>query len=90
MFFIPIWVTNVLFLAAAVLAGVQHSQMNRENPVLNIQFGVMSFAIVMMVLVTLYNYENPWVALAFFLMAIGSLLLTIRQQRMMPPRKRFE
>jgi len=90
MFFIPIWITNVLFLVTTVLAGFQHSQMNRENPILNIQFGVMSFSIVLMILVTLYNYENPWLALGFFLTAIGSLAITIRQNRMLPPRKRFE
>jgi Ca2+/Na+ antiporter len=90
MFFIPIWVSNVLLLIACVLSGIQHMLLRRPNPVTNIQFFMMIFTMVMVLVVALYNKESPWLSLGFFLTAVGSLALVIRQQRMMPPSKPFE
>jgi uncharacterized protein involved in response to NO len=92
MFYIPIWITNVLLLMSAGFAGFQHSRLNRENPFATIQFGIIVFAIVMVVVVVLatHAYPNPWMSLVFFLIAAATFWLTVRQFRMLPPRKAFE
>ncbi len=89
---IPFWISNLVFLATCVLAGYQHWRFNRENPVTNLQFMVIVFSILMMVVVLLYgrHHTDPWLSLAFFLIATCCLVLTIRQQRMLPPSKTFE
>jgi hypothetical protein len=90
MFFIPAWISNVLLLIACVLSGWQHSQLRRPNPITNVQFATMVGAILMMLVVTLYRPDNAWPSVAFFLIAAGCLLSTVRQQRRMPPNKLFE
>ena len=87
MFFIPAWVTNVLFLITCYLSGFQHVQMRRPNPVTNIQFFMIAFSLLMVLAVTLYNRANPWLSLAFLLIAVGCLGVMIRQHRMLPPMK---
>ena len=90
MFFIPAWITNFLFLITCYLSGFQHVQLKRANPITNIQFFMMAFALVMVLIVALYNRENPWLSLGFLVIAIASLGLMIRQHRMLPPLRRFE
>ncbi len=90
MFFIPIWITNFLLMGTAWLAGYQLVQMKRANPVLNIQFIAVVFCLLMMLIVALYNKTNPWLSLAFLLIAVGTLTVMIRQHRLLPPRKPFE
>jgi hypothetical protein len=92
MIFIPIWIINVLFLSTCVLAAYQHWRLNRENTVTNLQFVVMVVSILMMVVVIVYTrtHANPWVSLAFFLIAVADFFLVIRQQRTLPPGKAFE
>jgi hypothetical protein len=89
---IPIWITNVLLLMSAGFAGFQHSRLNRENPFATIQFGIIVFAMVMVVTVVLSTrvYSNPWMSLVFFLIAAATFWFTVRQFRMLPPRKAFE
>ena len=90
--YIPFWITNTLFLMTCVLAGYQHWRLNRENPVTNLQFMVIVFSILMMLVNVLYSrhHTDPWLSLAFFLIAAGTLCLTLRQQRMLPPNRSFE
>lgn len=90
MFFVPAWVTNSLFLITCYLSGFQHVQLKRPNPVTNLQFFMMAFSLLMMVVVAFYNRENRWLSLGFFLVAGCSLGLMIRQHRMLPPLRRFE
>jgi Ca2+/Na+ antiporter len=90
MFFMPAWVTNFLFLITCYLAGYQHTRLNRENPILNLQFMVIAGSLIMVLLVALYNRVNPWLSLVFFLLAAGDLFMMIRQHRMLPPNKAFE
>jgi hypothetical protein len=90
MFFVPAWISNILLLITCYLSGFQHVQMKRPNPVTNIQFVMMVFSLLMILIIAFYNRENPWLSLAFFLIAVGSFALTIRQHRMLPPRKPFE
>jgi hypothetical protein len=85
MVFIPAWVTNVLFLINVYLFGFQHVQLRRPNPITNIQFVMMAFSLVMIVIVALYNRVDPWLSLIFFLAAVASLGWMIRQ-----PLKSFE
>ena len=87
MFFVPTWVTNVLFMITVYLSAFQHVRMKRANPVRNIQFAVIAFSLLMILIVANYNHENPWLSLAFFLISVGCLGLMIRQQRMVPPMK---
>jgi hypothetical protein len=90
MVFIPAWVTNVLFLINVYLSGFQHVQLRRPNPITNIQFVMMAFSLVMIVVVALYNRVDPWLSLIFFLTAVASLGWMIRQLRTLPPLKSFE
>jgi hypothetical protein len=90
MFFIPAWISNVLFLVTCYLSGFQHVQLRRQNPITNIQFFMMGFSLLMILIVALYNRESPWLSLVFFLIAVGSLGLMIRQHRMLPPMKPIE
>jgi hypothetical protein len=90
MFFIPTWISNVMFLITCVLSGWQHSKLRRANPITNLQFAMMIFSMAMVLVVALYNRTNPWLSLAFFLIAAGCLAFTFRQQRMLPPGKSFE
>ena len=48
------------------------------------------FCLVMILIVAIYNRDNPWLSLAFFLIAVGSLGVMIRQHRMLPPNEAFE
>lgn len=90
MFYIPGWISNTLLLVTCYLSGYQHVQMKRPNPIMNIQFLMIIFALAMILVITLYGRTNPWLSLAFFLVAVGSLALMIRQHRMLPPNKMFE
>ena len=92
MFYVPIWITNLLLLLSAIFAGFQHSRLNRENPLTTIQTGIIIFAMGMIVAVVLYThaYPNPWVSLAFFLIAVVTFWVTVRQFRMLPPKRAFE
>jgi TRAP-type uncharacterized transport system fused permease subunit len=92
MFFIPIWVPNVLFLLSCVMSCYQLSQMNRENPFTTKQFGITIFSMVMVVTIVLFtrSHRDPWVSLAFALVAAGVFWYSIRQFRMLPPKKAFE
>jgi hypothetical protein len=89
---IPFWIPNVLFLVSSGIAGYQHSRLNRENPVTNVQFMVIVFSLLMMVVIVLYSrhHADPWLSLAFFLIAAGTFYLTLRQQRMLPHNKSLE
>lgn len=90
MVFIPTWVPNVLLLVTCWLSGFQLVQMKRANPVMNIQFIMIVFSLLMVLIITLYNKTNPWLSLLFFLIAAGNLGVMIRQHRMLPPMKPFE
>jgi hypothetical protein len=91
MFFIPIWIPNVLFLLSCVLSGQQHWRLNRENPFATVQFGVIVFSMIMILVVVLYTraHPDPWMSLVFFLIAAATFVFTLRQFRMMPPRKAY-
>jgi hypothetical protein len=89
MIVIPTRITNIVFLISFVLSACQHWWLNRENPATNLQFIVMVCSILMLLVVTL-NRTDPWLSLAFFLIAVGSLALSIRQHRKLPPSRAFE
>ena len=89
-FFISPYLTNIMFLITIYVSGFQHVQMKRPNPVTNIQFFLMVFGMVMIIVVALYNSVNPWLSLAFFLAGAASLATAIRQLLMMPPMKPIE
>jgi len=66
MFFIPTWISNVLLLVTCWLSGFQLVQLKRANPVMNIQFVMIVFSMLMVLIVALYNRTNPWLSLLFF------------------------
>jgi hypothetical protein len=84
MFMVPGWIASTLFLITCYISGFQHTKLARRNPILNIQFIMMAFSLVMILLNVMYSYESPWVALGFLLVAVGSLSLMIHQFRRMP------
>lgn len=90
MFFIPTTLTNILLLATCWLSGIQLSRLKLANPVPSIQFLMILFCMVIAVVVTLYNKVNPWLSEALFVVAVVSLGVMIRQNRMMPPMKPFQ
>lgn len=90
MFFISSYITNVILLVTIVLSGLQHARLKRANPVTNVQFGMMIFCMMLVVVVALYNRSDPWLSLAFFIVAVGCLAMTLRQQRMLPPMNAIE
>lgn len=90
MIFVPAWITNILYLLTFCISAFQHWQLKRPNPVTNIQFFMMVFCLAMMLTVTLYNRENPWLSLGLFLAAMAGLELMVRQNRMLPPMKPFQ
>lgn len=90
MFHMSPYVTNVIFIATVYLSGFEHVQLRRPNPFTNIQFLMMAFCLVMVLIVAFYNYINLWLSWLFFLIAVGSLLYMIRQLRMLPPTRQFE
>ncbi|WP_158930289.1 hypothetical protein [Acidisphaera sp. S103] len=87
MIFVPAWITNFLLLGNCWLSGYQLVQLRRANPIPTVQFMMVLFCLVMVLLVALYNRLNPWLSLAFLLIAVINLTITMRQQRMLPPRK---
>lgn len=90
MLFVPTWVTNFILLVTCWLSGYQLVQMRRPNPVTNIQFCMIVFCLLLVLIVALHNRRDPWLSLAFFLISIANLGIMIRQHRMLPPTKRFE
>jgi hypothetical protein len=90
MFFIPGWISNILLFITIVISAIQHVVLKRANPVTNLQFFMIAFALVMILVITFHNRDNPWLSLAFFAIAAGSLAYMIRQQRMLPPSRAFE
>jgi hypothetical protein len=90
MFFIPTWITNVLLLVTCWLSGFQLVQLKRDNPVPSIQFIMIVFCLFVALITALYNRTNPWLSLVLFLIAACSLIVMIRQHRMLPPMRRFE
>ena len=91
MFFIPIWITNLVFLLSSVLSAYQHWRLNRENPITTIQFANIVFSGIMILVVVFYTrtHHGPWMSLGFFLIAAITLFLTIRRFRTLPPKKAF-
>ena len=49
MFFVPAWLTNIVFLLIFYLATFEHVKMRRPNPVLNLQFFMMAFSLLAIV-----------------------------------------
>lgn len=90
MVLIPAWITNILFLVTCWLSGFQHMRLKRANPVTNLQFVMIVFCLLMVLIVALYNRESPWLSLAFFVLSLGCLTLMIRQNRMLPPMRKIE
>jgi hypothetical protein len=90
MIFISPYITNTLFLITCYLAGYQHVQLYKPNPLASLQFAMIVFCLLMMLGVAFYNDVNPWLSFAFLVIAIVSLVWMIREHRMLPPRKSFE
>lgn len=79
-----------MLLGTCYLSGFQLVQLKRPNPIITLQFIMMVVCLTLIVFVALYNRENPWLSLAFFLVALTNLVVMIRQNRMLPPIKPFE
>jgi L-asparagine transporter-like permease len=90
MFFIPAWITNILLLVTCWISAYQIVNLERPNPVKGVQFWMVLFCLLMVLATTLHNRDNRWLSLGFFLIAIISLSVIYRQQRLLPPRKRIE
>jgi hypothetical protein len=90
MIFIPAWISNSLLLITCYLSGYQHMRLRRPNPVTNLQFGMIVFSMVMILIIAVYAKTNAWLSFGFFVLAAGCLGFMIRQHRMLPPSRKFE
>ena len=90
MFFVPAWVTNIILLVTCWLSAYQLLRLQRPNPLVIIQFYMILFCLAIVLSVALYNRVNPWWSLAFLLIAVINLGVMVRQNRMLPPRRRLE
>jgi hypothetical protein len=88
--FIPTWVTNILLLITCFLSIYQHLRLRRQNPIANLQFFMVVFALAVWLINTLYGRENPRLSLALFVISVASLAFMIRQLRMLPPSRPFD
>jgi hypothetical protein len=89
-FFIPTWVTNILLLITCFLSIYQHLRLRPQNPIANLQFIMVVFALATLLINTLYNREDPRLSVALFVISVASLALMIRQLRMLPPSRSFD
>ena len=92
MIIIPNWLINVLLLATAWLSGYQLVQLRLKNPIPSLQFAMVLFCLLMVLVVAVKNRHNPnpWLSLAFFLIAVVNLTVMVRQHRFLPHRKPLE
>jgi hypothetical protein len=90
MIFIPGWISSTLLFITCVLSGYQHVRLRRPNPVTNLQFSMIVLSLVMILIITIYAHTNVWLSLIFFVIAAGCLAFMLRQNRMLPPNRRFE
>jgi Ca2+/Na+ antiporter len=90
MFFVPAWLTNAILLVTCWLSGYQLTQIRRANLVMNIQFVMIVFCMLMVLIVAMENRVNPWLSMAFLVIAVINLWVMIRQHRMLPPKKALE
>jgi peptidoglycan biosynthesis protein MviN/MurJ (putative lipid II flippase) len=92
MFFIPIWIPNVLLLLSCILANYQQWRLNRENVFKTLQFAITIFSVTMIIFGLLFtrSHRDPWISVAFFVVAIAILVITMRQFRTLPPNRAFE
>ncbi len=89
MIFIPIWIPNILLLVSCVLANYQQWRLNPDNVLKTRQFKIAVFSIVMVVTIVIYTlgHRDPWISLVFFLIAIATLVITMRQFHTLPPNR---
>lgn len=77
-----------LFIAAAAVSCWQLVRIPRDNPIVGLQFWAVVFCIVMMLLTIFLGRGDPWFSVGYFAVAVATLLLVLRQNRMVPPRER--
>jgi hypothetical protein len=90
MIYIPAWITNIIFLLAFYISLWEHVKMRRPNPVTNIQFFMMVFAPVMVLVVTFNNRKIPYISLGFFAVSVICLIVIYRQWRYLPPSRQWD
>jgi hypothetical protein len=83
--FMPARISSILVLATVYFSGYRHWRLKKPNTGAILQVIMMGFALVMMLMVTLYNRVDSWLSLAFLIVAVGDLGLLIRQHRGVPP-----
>ncbi len=92
MFFIPIWIPNVMLLAACVLANYQQWKLNPENVLKTRQFKIVVFSLLTIVFIVIYTlkHRDPWISLVFFLIGLATLAVTMRQFRTLPQTRAYK
>ena len=90
MFFIPTWITNILFLLAFYLSLFQHVRTREIKPTFNLQFFMAAFSLLMVLVVLFQNYRDPWLSLAFLVLALTCLGVLYSQMKYLPPKKRYD
>jgi hypothetical protein len=85
MIYIPGWITSIIFMLTFYLCVFEHVKMRRPNPVLNLQFFMMVFALAMVLVVTFHNRKLPYLSIGFFALSLICLGVMYRQLRYLPP-----
>jgi hypothetical protein len=87
MFYIPGWISNILLFITIYVSGYQHVRLRRPNPITNLQFFMVLFCLILIVVIDMHGHDNPWLSLGFFVVALGCFLWMLRQLRYLPPRE---
>ncbi|HVZ09991.1 hypothetical protein [Rhodopila sp.] len=90
MIFIPRWLTNIVFLVAFYLCLIEHVRFRFVKKPLNTQLFLAIFCAAMVLVVTFNNHRDPWLSIAFLIVALGCLAYTWRQWRYLPPKRRYD
>lgn len=81
--YIPNGATLPLYIASFLMLGFQYYRINPDRRVMNLQFGLMAGAIVLMF--TAISMANDFMSLVFFALGLFWLGLTLYLFRFLPP-----
>ena len=84
------YLINPIFMLTFYMSIYQHVQLKRPNPVLNLQFAMMVFSLLMVLIVALYSRTDPRVSWGFLVTAVVCAAVTYRQFRYLPPKRRYD
>jgi hypothetical protein len=86
MIFVPLWITNFILLGTCWLSGYQLVQLRRANPIPTVQFMMILFCLLVVLVGAIESKGKPWLSVVLLVIAIVNLVVMLRQHRLLPPR----